>query len=48
MGAGGEEVQVGVFGGWADVGVLGGWWTRESGGGRVRINELVYLVSVGG
>ena len=28
--AGGEEVQVGVFGGWADVGVLGGgcfrWW----------------------
>ena len=27
MGAGGEEVQVGVFGGWTDVGVLGGgWW----------------------
>ena len=24
MGAGGEEVQVGVFGGWTDVGVLGG------------------------
>ena len=44
MGAGGEKVQVGVFGGWTDVGVLGG-------GGRVRggwINELVYLVSVGG
>ena len=51
MGAGGEEVQVGVFGGWTDVCVLGGGWTRESGGGRVRggcINELVYLVSVGG
>ena len=50
MGAGGEEVQVGVFGGWTDVGVLGGW-TRESGCGRVRggwINGLVYLVSVGG
>ena len=49
MGAGGEEVQVGVFGGWTDVGVLGGGWTRESGGGRVRgggIDELVYLVSV--
>ena len=42
---------MGVFGGWAGVGVLGGGWTRESGGGRVRggwINELVYLVSVGG
>ena len=26
MGAGGEEVQVGVFGGWTDVGVLGGGW----------------------
>ena len=51
MGAGGEEVQVVVFGGWTDVGVLGGGWTRESGGGRVRggwIDELVYLVSVGG
>ena len=51
MGADGEEVQVGVFGGCTDVGVLGGGWTRESGGGRVRggwINELVYLVSVGG
>ena len=49
MGAGGVEVQVGVFGGWTDMGVLGGGWTRESG--RVRggwINELVYLVSVGG
>ena len=23
MGDGGEEVQVGVFGGWTDVGVLG-------------------------
>ena len=49
MGAGGEDVQVGVFGGWTDVGVLGGGWTRESGGGRVRggwIDELVYLVSV--
>ena len=49
--AGGEEVQVGIFGGWTDVGVLGGGSTRESGGGRVRggwINELVYLVSVGG
>ena len=30
VGAGGEEVQVGVFGGWTDVGVLGGGWTRES------------------
>ena len=33
------------------MGVLGGGWTRESGGGRDRggwINELVYLVSVGG
>ena len=32
-------------------GCLGGGWTRESGGGWVRggwINELVYLVSVGG
>ena len=51
MGAGEEEVQVGVFGGWTDVGVLGGGWTWESGGGRVRggwIDELVYLVSVGG
>ena len=51
MGAGGEEVQVGIFGGWTDVGVLGGGLTRESGGGRVRggwINEPVYLVSVGG
>ena len=50
MGASGEEVQVGVFGGWIDVGVLGGGWTRESGGGRVRggwIDELVYLVGVG-
>ena len=28
VGAGGEEVQVGVFGGWTDVGVLGGGWTR--------------------
>ena len=37
MGAGGEEVQVGVFGGWTDVGVLGGGWTMESGGGRVRV-----------
>ena len=49
VGAGGEGVQVGVFGGWTDVGVLGGGSTRESGGGRVRggwINELVYLVSV--
>ena len=49
MGAGGEEVQVGVFGGWTDGGVLGGGWTRESGGGRVRggwIDEPVYLVSV--
>ena len=49
MGAGGEEVQVVVFGGWTDVG--GGGWTREIGGGRVRggrINELVYLVSVVG
>ena len=49
MGASGEEVQVGVFGGWIDVGVLGGGWTRESGGGRIRggwIDELVYLVSV--
>ena len=48
VGAGGEGVQVGVFGGWTDVGVLGGGW---SGGGRVRggwINDLVYLVSVGG
>ena len=51
MGASGEEVQVGVFGGWIDVGVLGGGWTRESGGGWVRggwIDELLYLVSVGG
>ena len=51
MGASGEEVEVGVFGGWIDVGVLGGGWTRESGGGRVRggwTDELVYLVSVGG
>ena len=50
MGASGEEVQVGVFGGWIDVGVLGGRWTRENGGGRVRggwTDELVYLVSVG-
>ena len=50
MGAGGEEVQVGVFGGWTDEGVLGGGWTRESGCVRVRegwIDELVYLVSVG-
>ena len=50
MGASGEEVQIGVFGGWTDVGVLGGGWTKESGGGRVRggwIDELVYLVSVG-
>ena len=31
MGASGEEVQVGVFGGWIDVGVLGGGWTRVSG-----------------
>ena len=49
MGASGEEVQVGVFGGWIDVGVLGGGWTRESG--RVRescTDELVYLMSVGG
>ena len=40
----------GSLGGWTDVGVLGGGWTGESGGGRVRggrINELVYLVSVG-
>ena len=36
MGAGGEEVQVRVFGDWTDVGDLGGGWTRESGGGRVR------------
>ena len=36
VGAGGEEVQVGVFGGWTDVGVLGGGWTRESDGERVR------------
>ena len=39
---------MGVFGGWAGV---GGGWTWESGGGRARggwINELVYLVSVGG
>ena len=36
---------MGVFGGWTDVGVLGGGWTR---GGRVWIDELVYLVSVGG
>ena len=28
---------MGVFGGWTDVGVLGGGWTRESGGGRVRL-----------
>ena len=51
MWASGEDMQVGVFGGWIDVGVLGGGWTRESGGGRVRggwIDELVYLVSVGG
>ena len=53
MGAGGEEVLVGVFGGWTDVGVLGGGWSRESGGGGGRvlggwIDELVYLVSVGG
>ena len=51
MGASGEEVEVGVFGGWVDVGVLGGGWTRESGGGQVRggwTDELVYLVSVGG
>ena len=50
MAASGEEVQVGVFGGWIDVGVLDGGWTWESGGGRVRggcIDELVYLVSVG-
>ena len=50
MRAGGEEVQVGVFGGWTGVGVLGGGCTRESGGGRVRggwFDELVYLVSVG-
>ena len=50
MWAVGEEVQVGVFGGWTDVGVLGGGRTRESGGGRVRggwIDELVYLVCVG-
>ena len=39
---------MGVFGGWTDVGVLGGGWTRESGGGRVWIDELVYLVIVGG
>ena len=32
--ASGEEVEVGVFGGWIDVGVLGGGWTRESGVGR--------------
>ena len=31
MGAGGEEVKVGDFGGWTDVGVLGGGWTREWG-----------------
>ena len=37
MGADGEEVQVGVLGGWTDVGVLGGGWTRESGGRRVRL-----------
>ena len=39
---------MGVFGGWTGV---GGGWTRESGGGRARggwIDELVYLVSVGG
>ena len=49
MGDSGEEVE--VFGGWIDVGVLGGGWTRECGGGRVRVgwtDELVYLVSVGG
>ena len=37
-----------MFGGWTD---LGGGWTRESGGGRVWggwIDELVYLVIVGG
>ena len=31
MGAGGEEVQVGVFGGWTDVGVLGGGWAGSRG-----------------
>ena len=39
---------MGVFGGWTGV---GGGWTRESGGGLARggwIDELVYLVSVGG
>ena len=45
MGAGGEEV--GVLVGWIDVGVLSGEWTRESGGGKVWTDELVYLVSVG-
>ena len=42
MGAGGEEVYVGV---------LGGGWAMESGGGHARgglFNESVYLVSVGG
>ena len=29
------------------MGVLGGGWTRESGGGHVCTDELVYLVSVG-
>ena len=33
MGADGEEVQVGVLGGWTDVGVLGGGWTRDRGVG---------------
>ena len=36
MGDSGEEVEVGVFGGWVDVGVLGSGWTRESRGGQVR------------
>ena len=39
---------MGVFGGWTDVGVLGGGWTREWAGLRGWIDELVYLVIVGG
>ena len=29
------------------MGVIGGEWTRESGGGKVWTDELVYLVSMG-
>ena len=45
MEASGEEVEVGVFGGWIDVGALGGGGERIRGG---LTDELVYLVSMGG